>query len=348
MNPDPEKASLPTIKFSQEYQNFPASVTPQAARFLKAGLEGAPNTVRAYKADLDCYTSWCDRRGLPPFPGMPEQIANYISDLAEHYKVATVQRRLAMLSSFHQLQGLESPTSTKLVQTTMEGIKRSLGIRQHQAPALKLEQFRKGILSLDEHNNLQLRNKVVLLIGLSGAFRRGELASLNVSDLTLDEEGILIKVQRSKTDQLGSGQIKAIFYASHPQLCPVRTTLRYLNRRGLSLPHTGNDLNIEDGRTSQDIPFSPSVPFLVRMRKGDHFGKERLTDQSVRLIVNQQFGSRFSAHSLRASFVTIAKKNGASNSEIMAQTFHKTEAMIRRYTRFEDAREHNAGTKLGL
>ena len=89
-------------------------------------------------------------------------------------------------------------------------------------------------------------------------------------------------------------------------------------------------------------------PLLLRMRRGDRFGQQRLTDQTVNLIVAKYLGKRFSAHTLRASFVTVSKKNGASNSEIMAQTRHKTEAMIRRYTRFEDARTHNAGTKLGL
>ena len=91
-----------------------------------------------------------------------------------------------------------------------------------------------------------------------------------------------------------------------------------------------------------------SHPLLLRMRRGDRFGKQRLTDWSINQLVAKWFGTKYSAHTLRASFVTVSKKNGASNSEIMAQTHHKTEAMIRRYTRFEDARTHNAGTKLGL
>ena len=313
-----------------------SQVTPAAARFLKLGIEKAPNTVRAYKADLDCYTSWCDRRNLIPFPAPAEQIVNYISDLAEHYKLATIQRRLAMLSSFHELQGMESPTGSKLVRTAMDGIKRSLGVRQHQAPAFTLDTFQKVILTLDESVNSQLRDKVVLLLGFTGAFRRGELAALNVADLVYDEEGILIDVRRSKTDQLGAGQLKAIFYASHPGLCPVRTVQRYVER-------------ISDAQAAEDEGLTDTAqPLLLRMRRGDRFGRKRLTDQTVNLIVAKHFGSRFSAHTLRASFVTVSKKNGASNSEIMAQTHHKTEAMIRRYTRFDDARTHNAGTKLGL
>jgi integrase len=313
-------------------------VNAAAARYLKLGLEKSPNTVRAYKADLDCYTAWCDRNGLNPFPADAGQVANYISELAPHYKVSTISRRLAMLTTFHELQGYESPTGQKVVRTTLDGIRREKGIRPHEAPAFSKDALQKAILSLDEDLNAQLRDKVLLLLGFTGAFRRGELSALNVEDLFFDEEGILIDLRKSKTDQLGSGRLKAIFYASHPQLCPVRTTRRYLDRI-----YPG----WEDGVISNP-DFNTTTPLLLRMRKGDRFGEQRLTDQSVNLIVMKYFGQRYSAHSLRASFVTVAKKNGASNSEIMAQTHHKTEAMIRRYTRFEDIREHNAGTKLGL
>ncbi len=321
-------------------------ITTAAAHYLKIGIEKAPNTVRAYRADLNCYTYWCDLQGVLPFPASAEQVVNYLGDIARHYKVATLQRRLAMLSSFHELQGMESPTSSKLVRTAMDGIKRSLGIRQHQAPAFTLEMFQKVILSLDESVNSQLRDKVVLLLGFTGAFRRGELAALNVGDLVFDEEGILIDVLRSKTDQLGAGQIKAIFYASHPGLCPVRTVQRYLQRLEELSVLIGDRVASTDEPANQTSP--RQQPLLLRMRRGDRFGKQRLTDQTVNLIVTKHFGARFSAHTLRASFVTVSKKNGASNSEIMAQTHHKTETMIRRYTRFEDARTHNAGTKLGL
>ncbi|MDB5267073.1 MAG: integrase [Hymenobacter sp.] len=39
---------------------------------------------------------------------------------------------------------------------------------------------------------------------------------------------------------------------------------------------------------------------------------------------------------------------GADNSEVMNQTKHKTSEMIRRYTRLDNVRQHNATQKLGL
>ncbi|MBC8151978.1 MAG: integrase, partial [Bacteroidetes bacterium] len=72
-----------------------------------------------------------------------------------------------------------------------------------------------------------------------------------------------------------------------------------------------------------------------------------LTDMSVDDRIKHYLGEGYSAHSLRASFVTIAKLNGADDSEVMQQTKHKTTAMIRRYTRLESIKQHNAAKKLG-
>ncbi len=304
---------------------LPGAVSEATARYLKAGLSGAPNTVRAYKADLDCYTCWCEPLRLRPFPAAPDQVADYISALAAHYKLSTIQRRLAMLSKLHEWQGYDSPTSHKIVRTTLEGIKREKGVKVDMAPAFRIDPFRAAMLDLCEDHAGQFRDKVLLLLGFTGAFRRSELVSLNIEDLQFDENGLLIELQRSKTDQFGEGQVKAIFYAADPLLCPVRCLQRWIQ--------------LLDRATG---------PLLIRVRKQQKLTQERLSDGTVRQIVRRYLGENFTAHSLRASFVTVARRNGASTTEIMRQTGHKTETMVRRYTRFEDAREHNAAVKLGL
>ena len=56
----------------------------------------------------------------------------------------------------------------------------------------------------------------------------------------------------------------------------------------------------------------------------------------------------YSAHSLRAGFVTYAAKRGATSLQIARQTRHKDLASIGIYTRIEDAWEENAATQLPL
>ena len=207
----------------------------------------------------------------------------------------------------------------------MEGIKRTKGIRQKQAPAFKLNILKQLLRDFDTEFNANLRNKALLLLGFTGAFRRSELVALNVEDLDFTDEGLIISLQKSKTNQYGDYEEKAIFYSPEAILCPVRTLKAWIQK-----------LN----KTSDAL--------FVRVRKGDRITSDRLTDKTVNDLVKTYFGEEFSAHSLRASFITIAKINGADDSEIMRQSKHKTSAMIQRYTRIEDIKKHNAAMKLGL
>lgn len=79
-------------------------------------------------------------------------------------------------------------------------------------------------------------------------------------------------------------------------------------------------------------------PVFISLRKSSQLTNCRLTDKHINLITQRYLGINYAAHSLRASFVTVAKLNGADYSEIMNQTKHKTSAMIRHYTRLDNVR----------
>lgn len=89
-------------------------------------------------------------------------------------------------------------------------------------------------------------------------------------------------------------------------------------------------------------------PLFVRIRKGERLTDQRLSAEWVNVLVQQHVGKAYTAHLLRASFVTIAKANGADDLEVMNQTKHRTTAMIQRYDRRRNIRKHNASGKLGL
>jgi site-specific recombinase XerD len=300
-------------------------LTEKMQEYGRLGLEGSTNTQRAYKADLKDFNDWCETNGQIPFPVSPETLAAYVSHSADNCRWATINRRLAAISKLHQLNNMESPTQNRIFRMVMEGIKRTKGIRQKQAPAFKLNILKQILREFDIETNANLRNKALLLLGFTGAFRRSELVSLNVEDLVFSEEGLIVSLQKSKTNQYGENEEKAIFYSPEAVLCPVRTLRKWIEK----LDKTSDAL-------------------FVRVRKGDKITNDRLTDKTVNDLVKTYFGEEFSAHSLRASFITIAKINGADDSEIMRQSKHKTSAMIQRYTRIEDIKKHNAGMKLGL
>jgi len=302
-----------------------AALTEKVADYLRLGLEGSVNTRRAYAADLRDFRAWCSASGAKDLPASTATVAAYAAFMADTCKWATLTRRLAAISKLHQLHDLETPTTDRQVRIVLEGIKRSIGIRQKQAPAFTITKLKTLIREMEVESSTGLRNKALLLLGFTGAFRRSELVSLSLEDLTFTDEGLIVSLGKSKTNQYGDHEEKAIYYSPEAALCPIRILRAWTERLGR-----------ERG------------PLFVRIRKGDRLSFERLSDQWVDKLVKQVFGASYSAHSLRASFVTIAKLNGADDSEVMRQTKHKTPLMIQRYTRLENIRQHNAAMKLGL
>src|SRR5438132_1285419 len=59
------------------------------------------------------------------------------------------------------------------------------------------------------------------------------LSALDVADLAFVPEGLEATVGRSKTDQEGRGQVKAIPFGSSPATCPVRAVKAWLEAGGI-------------------------------------------------------------------------------------------------------------------
>ena len=173
-----------------------------------------------------------------------------------------------------------------------------------------------------------LRDTALLLIGFASAMRRSELVSLDVEDVQFSEQGAIIRLRRSKTDQEGKGRDIAI-----PRIrgrhCPIRNLLAWIEAAGI----TSGALFRQVNRYDQLLP-------------------QRLMAQSVALIVKQRaaaagFDARlFSGHSLRAGFVTNAANGGASSASIRAQTGHKSDAMMQRYIRNSQLFSNNPNLKI--
>ena len=91
-----------------------------------------------------------------------------------------------------------------------------------------------------------------------------------------------------------------------------------------------------------------------RFTKGSKISENRLTDQTVVLIIKKYLklagieSSNFSGHSLRSGFATAAADSGADERSIMAMTGHKTTQMVRRYIREANIFKNNALNKIKI
>ncbi|UOQ68877.1 tyrosine-type recombinase/integrase [Hymenobacter volaticus] len=306
---------------------LPSSV----ARYVEAGLHGAENTKRGYAADLRSFQDYCEHHQLLHLPAEVTTVAGYVSQMADRgMKLATIRRHVAAIAKLHQLAGQPSPTSHEALNVVLDGIARIVGKRQRQAPAFTVAELKQAIKAMDLTTPTGLRDRAVLLLGFAGAFRRSELVALNVEDVELTRQALVIHMRQSKTNQYGQEEDKAVFYAPSADFCPVRAVQEWIT----CLNRTTGPLFTRMSRGNQNRPAQPS--------------QNRLTDQSVNDLVQRHLGIMYSAHSLRASFVTTAVEAGQSNKAIKNQTKQKTDAMIERYARLDDVKRFNAAQYLGL
>ena len=95
-----------------------------------------------------------------------------------------------------------------------------------------------------------------------------------------------------------------------------------------------------------------SGPLFRRFTKGSKLSKNRLTDQTVALLVKKYLklagidSKNYSGHSLRSGFATSAAESGAEERTIMAMTGHKSPEMVRRYIKEANLFKNNALNKL--
>jgi integrase len=275
----------------------------------------AKSTLSAYAADWRDFLAWCTSHHVEALPSAPETVALYITQLAGKRRVATVQRRLAAISQYHQDAGRKTPTEDRLVRKTMSGIRRTQGVAPRRKSPTRTNLLRELVRDLPETAE-GARDRALLLVGFAGAFRRSELVALDRSDVTFDPDGVRIVLRMSKTDQEQAGAIVGLPYGEHAETCPVRALRAWLAW-------------LADDRS----------PVFRRISRWGTPTRARLTAQSVALVVKRraalvgQDPCAFAGHSLRAGLATSAAAGSATERDIMQQTRHRSLEMVRRYIR---------------
>jgi len=296
----------------------------------------AINTVRAYKSDFKDFALFCVQNGFKSLPSEPKIVSLYLTHLStKEVKMSTLKRKLVSIGVIHKLKGHYLDTKHPIIIENVMGIKRRKGSIQKGKKPLLINTLKSIINVIDEYNKNEdlkrLRDRSIILIGFSGGFRRNEIVSIDYYDLEFVNEGLKINLKKSKTDQFGEGMIKAIPYFDNTQYCPV-----------ISLKNWIKISNILSG------------PLFRRFSKGSKLSVNRLTDQTVALLIKKYLklanidSKNYSGHSLRSGFATSAAEAGAEERSIMAMTGHKSAEMVRRYIKEANLFKNNALNKIKI
>ena len=335
------------------------------------------STRRGYVTDWAAFSSWCAVHSFTSLPAAPITVAAYLSQAADlvdergdqFYAPGTLARWLASINKAHTLAGFPKPGAHPDVALTMAGIRRKRARPEAKKAPLLLAELKRALQAIDTTSYpagiIGQRDWAILLLGFVGAYRRSELAAIDLRDVKLhSEEGLHITLHRSKSNQEGASETKGLPYGANPITCAPCAFVRWL--RVLAAVQGPRAELIRLIRTSKadrhvcrdGIPeFSPAelrLPLIRPVMKNGAIKDRRISGNVVNSVVQRRSAAiglnpaAMGGHSLRAGFVTQSLRAGANHHEVMRQTGHKSATTLEGYSREHDPLAHNSVTRLGL
>lgn len=284
----------------------------------------APNTLKAYSRCWRNFTRWCRNWRRDSLPTCPQALCEFVTWGAQlrkpAYKPATLQLAVAAIRRFHKDAGYADPVDDS-VRAVITGVVRQAaraGMRPELAGKkhLTVEQLKEICRSLGD-SPVDMRDRVVLLVGFVSALRRSDLSRLDASQVHFDTR-VRLWVPFSKSDQAGAGRDVFLDAATDPVVCPIRALEAWRKAR---LDYFGYFrgpllLGLTPRGALQHAPLS--APGICRILQ------KRLQDIG-------ENGRDYGAHSMRSGMITAADSAGANVRSIMDRTGHKSVRMVMRY-----------------
>ena len=318
-----KRSFLPPLPIRETIPIKESGDTLQRQQYIEAAT--AENTRRTYRSAIRHFERWGGR-----LPAETRIVSAYLLAYAGALNPRTLSLRLTALRHWHQLQGFPDPTTAPEVRKILRGITRRHGVPKQQAKTFRLEHLEAMITHLSAQANLKAcRDRALLLMGFFGAFRRSELVAIHKEHLQWEPEGMLITVPRSKTDQSGEGQLKAL-PAGKGALCPARALKIWLTTSGIETGPLFRPINRWEA--IMDTSLQPASVNLIL--------------KNIAAQVGLDFVPELSSHSLRRSLATAAHRAGASFESIKRQGGWSHDGTVWEYIEAAQRFEENAAATL--
>jgi len=267
-------------------------------------------TRRAYKQDVAHFMRTLEVRSYDELRKVDHRAVIAWERIMREVKksaASTIRRRLAALSSlFKHLTRHGHLKKNHVAEVERPRINREEG----STLAFSKDQAHK-LLNLPPTDTVEgLRDRAVLSVGLQVGFRRAEIASLMVGDLHQNRGYDSLKVDRK------GGRREAL--AIHPQT--AKRIREYLEAAG--------------HREDIDGPLFRPLRRNRKKQEGRRFMDPDAIDRIVRKYAARLGLDRgYSAHSMRATFITTALENGAQLEDVQKAAGHRDPSTTKLYDR---------------
>ena len=277
-------------------------LTKHYLRYLKLERGYSPNTVEAYKHDLDWLLGYLAQEGVDPLSVKLEDLEHFAAMLSDHGISAKSQARiLSGVRSFYRylvLDGYLDVDPTELLE--------SPHLPQHLPEYLSTEEVDALENSIDLTSNEGHRNRAIIEVFFSCGLRVSELTNLKLSDLFLTQGFIRVN---------GKGGKQRLVPISERAIHELE--LWFDDRR---------QMNIKPGEED----------YVFLNRRGHH-----LTRTMILIMVKRQaeaagIKKTISPHTLRHSFATALPKGGADLRIIQELLGHADLGTTEIYTHMDD------------
>jgi site-specific recombinase XerD len=315
------------MKKNENVFTSPALIKLQKIGDDSRGRNLCANTARAYSSAWRHYINWCESQSLAPYPLDVRTIVLYLTACAAlketsfglGLSLSAIKQRLAALAHYYRLQGSTLPRKHPELQRVITQIMAEDALASRKTTPLLAPDIIKICSTLPRRDVRSVRDRALLLLAFAGGLRRSEVVGLDRwCDDTVDGLGW---VEFKKTYivvhlKSGDGWRKVpIGPGSTKDTCPVEALRNWLDM----------------GEIMKGPIFRPIA------KGGRRISPNRLDGSYLRTLVGKLSnperwsGShrRYSAHSLRAGFVSSAK---ADEQIVQKQLGYKSSAMIKKYS----------------
>lgn len=188
--------------------------------------ELSENTLRAYKADWQCFHEWWGKESLP----VPDHVLEQYLGWCEKTGLATttILRRAAALSWQHRKEGVYNPMHSPRLRDAVGRVRRRLENQSTSWSPTPDDELRAKLARLVEDDELRtLRNRAITSLAHSSQLRRSEIAALRYDALEPTTRGLLVHPPRINSYRHRDARPEFIDYRDDDTLCPWKLIERW-------------------------------------------------------------------------------------------------------------------------